>query len=339
MRKIALWVMCGVMLVSLAGCSEKATETQEVIVDAAMMELPDNVEKPEGYPSKSIEIIVPAAAGGTADLMARALEANADFGGSAVVVNLAGGNQTIGTSEVYNRDPDGCTLLAVPTVGLCVQPHLTEVDYSAEDFRYLTTFTMPSYNGMFVRSDSGIETVEDLIAALKTGELDYASPAVGSIGQLSAQQFIKDVEGSATHVAYSGNNEVATALLGGHIDLAVVAPSDMKSYVDAGQFRCLVMLSNERIDNYPEVPCCEELGYEGYEGFSQVSLLAIHKDTPPETVNWIKQQVYAGIASQGYQDFLKAANTATPYTTANSEAYITDIIMNGDKMYAELLSE
>ncbi len=353
LKRSILCILSALLVLAMVGCAPAAEEvstdepaSQATTSDASAEdtqapaeEASDTVAQPEGFPSKTIEIIAPVAAGASADTFARAMESSADFGGNTVVLNLPGANAVTGITEALAKPADGHTLLIAPIAGLCVQPALTETAYSAEDFRILTACGPLAYNGIFVPADSPYETIDDLLAAMETDDLFYASPGAGSIAQVAMMDLLEQAGVSAEHVAFAGNNEVATALLGGHVDVASVAVSFMKSYVESGQFRPLLVLADERVTStYPDTPAAGEIGYEGFERFMQQTFYLIHKDTPEAEAEWIKQQVYEGIRSQSYQDFLTSSGTADDYSEPYEEEYITDLVYSASAMYQEIFA-
>ena len=197
--------------------TQKTEETQaptEETSDEDMM-----VEAPEGYPSKTIEVILPVKAGAALDLHFRALEAAMDLGGPVAIINMGGASQTLGVTEASTRPGDGYNIVCSAFAGLVIQPHVLELPYSQEDFRHIVALNTPSGVSMATLPGTGLDTFEDLQAKWAAGEkITFTTSNTANVSHLACLQVFNQLgipPEQTVYVSYSGTAEVKTALLGG----------------------------------------------------------------------------------------------------------------------------
>ncbi len=215
------------------------------------------------YPNQPIHMIVPWAAGGGTDAVARVLakEAESILGTSIVVENRTGGGGAVGHSAVAQAKPDGYTV-GMTTVELIIQPHVQDVPYSYKDLQpILQVNSDPA--AITVRADSQWKTLDELIAYAKShpGELRCSGTGYAGIWHLALLELQKESGTEFTFVPSQGAAPAVTELLGGHIELVSCSPPEVASQVDAGQLRMLAVSGNSRHPKYPDVPTMKELGY------------------------------------------------------------------------------
>ena len=219
----------------------------------------------EAYPSRPIRLVVPYAAGGGTDTVARMLgQKLADSLGQQIIVeNKAGAATQIGTAAVAKAAPDGYTLL-MGTANLATNVALfAKLPYDASTaLAPISLVTkVPVY--IFVNTDSPVQSVNDLVALSKsTGDgLSYATAGTGSVPHLAGEMFKAATGANIVHIPYKGSSEAVTALLGHQVNLSFDNLQPMNAYLAAKKVRVLAVTTAERSALLPDVPTMKELGY------------------------------------------------------------------------------
>lgn len=232
----------------------------------------NSAAKPEDYPKKPIEIIVPYAAGGAADLVARAVASVLpDYldGATVTITNVTGGNGIVGISQLMNAKNDGYTLSVYASPLFEITPYMNDVTYTMDNFTFLGTVVQRP-NVLVVNSKSGWETLDDFVKYAKENPgTTYGDPAAGS-AHLGFETLIKTAElTDMKFVPYSGGSgEAITALLGQHVDSVIALPADTYEYIKSGDLKALCIEGEERIDIMPDIPTAKELGYDVVVGLT-----------------------------------------------------------------------
>ncbi|NSW78498.1 MAG: tripartite tricarboxylate transporter TctB family protein [Chthonomonadetes bacterium] len=217
----------------------------------------------ERFPSRSITIICPPAPGGVSDTLTRALAAGAqqEFGVPVVVENKPGGANAVGLNYGAHAAPDGYTVTYV-VAELAILPHLGLSPISPDDFDLLAR---TNYNpaAVTVRADSRWRTLNDLLADARAHPetIRAGNSGTGSIWHLAAVALQEAGGAKFKHVPFGGAAPAVQALLGGHVDVVCVSPTEVQAHVEAGKLRMLAVLTNQRDPLFPDVPCARELGY------------------------------------------------------------------------------
>ncbi|VCU72065.1 Tripartite tricarboxylate transporter family receptor [Pigmentiphaga humi] len=238
------------------------------------------------YPTRPIRLVVPFPAGGGVDAVARALskELGATLGTTIVVDNRGGAGGAVGTSDVARSAPDGYTLL-LTTNGHSILPHIQRTDWDPiKDFSPVSQVAVLPM-AILVNARSPITSLPDLIATAKQapGKLSYASSGIGGPFHLGMEMF-KNMAGiDILHVPYKGNAPMATALLGGEVQMSMDTLAVSLPQVKAGKFRAVAVTSGHRLRLLPGVPTVGESGVPGYEYQGWQGVLA-PAGTPPDIV-------------------------------------------------------
>lgn len=236
------------------------------------------------YPSRPIQIIVPYAAGGGTDLLARtwAEVLHKNLGQSVLVEDKPGGNGIIGTSFVAKAPPDGYTIY-IATYGFPVTPMLMkDAQYAVSDFApVIRTGTSPL--ALVVSPESPITSVKQLIAAgmAKPGSLNAGSLGNGSQEQMGLQQFQMATGVKIVEVPYKGGAPAITDLLGGNIQLMFEGMPTVMSFIKSGRLRALAVTGAHRSSQLPDVPTFDELGIKGVEAYAWTGFLVPAKTPRP----------------------------------------------------------
>ncbi|MEW7009094.1 Bug family tripartite tricarboxylate transporter substrate binding protein [Lentilitoribacter sp. EG35] len=229
------------------------------IVAATIFSLP---AKSDTFPEKEITVIVNYGAGGGTDLSTRALAAAMEesLGQSTKVVNRSGGSGTVGPTFVAFTEPDGYTIGVTSFSPLAVTPHMRDVPYNVDSFRYLGGYVRYTY-GIAVSADSPYQSIQDIVDAGKNGvEIKYAGAS--SIGAVAMSR-LGDVAGIKFKlIRYKSGKETTTAVLSDQVDIMIGNVSDIVPFVEAGQLRALASASNVRLPGLPDISTLKELGFD-----------------------------------------------------------------------------
>ncbi|TXI67222.1 MAG: tripartite tricarboxylate transporter substrate binding protein [Limnohabitans sp.] len=218
----------------------------------------------QSYPAKPIKLICPWPAGGSSDMVMRALAESASkfIGGQVIIENKAGASGMLGPNELVKAAPDGYTLSQV-TIGVARLPHMQKMQFDPlRDFTYIVCLTGYTF-GIVVKADSPFKTIQDLVnhAKANPGKFTYGSTGNGTTPHLAIEEFASKAGVQLTHVPFKGSSDGLQALLGGHID----AHSDATGWaphVEAGTLRLLATYGSKRTKRWPHVPTLNELGYD-----------------------------------------------------------------------------
>lgn len=217
----------------------------------------------QNFPNKPIELILPAAPGGTTDTAVRLMAGKWQefLGQPVVVVNVPGAGGVIGANQVARAKPDGYTLMGGFDSLLVALPFVNKsVAYDLDSFTYLNGFGLGAIY-FTARADSPYKSMADAIDAAKkgNGSLSYSSYGVGVITHFTAER-LWDLTGvRLIYVPYKSSPESVAALLGGHVDFAVTAGTGGASRNP--QARMLAVAGDQRRPDTPAVPTLKEQGY------------------------------------------------------------------------------
>ena len=224
------------------------------------------------YPSRTITLIAPYAAGGDSDLSGRNLAAAAQkfMGQPLIVQNIVGASGTIGSMRVRTAAPDGYTLLIARGGSQAITPALdTKTPYKWNDFTMLSLLELNPV-ACVVKGDSPYKTLKDLLDALKAnpGKLNYATAGPGTTQHMAPEVMFRAAglpSSVAEPIGYKSGGDATAALLGGQVQFLCNNVPTLGSHVKAGTFRALVASTPERLKEFPDVPTARELGYPQME--------------------------------------------------------------------------
>jgi len=267
----------------------------------------------QAYPTKPIRVIVPQSAGGSTDLVARAVTQRLSdvFNQSIVVDNRPGAGSLNGTDMVAKAAPDGYTLLAV-AASFTINPSLQKnLPFDPiRDFAPITRLaTLPHI--LVVHPSVPVKSVKELIALAKakSGQLNCASSGVATSTHLAAELFKHLTGTDMVVVPYKGGAPGVVALLGGQVQLYFATISTALPHIRAGRLRALAVTSAGRSVAAPEFPTIAEAGVPGYRHASWIGMLAPAKTPRPvitklnaETVKILRiQEVKALLLRDGQE--------------------------------------
>ncbi len=230
---------------------------------AAALALP-GLGQAQVFPARPIRLICPWPAGGSTDVVMRALAESASkaVGGQMIVDNKAGASGMLGPNELLNARPDGYTLSQL-TIGVLRLPHMQKMQFDPlKDFTYIICLTGYTF-GLVVRADSPIKSIKDLVdyAKANPGKFTFGSTGNGTTPHLAVEEFAAKAGVQLQHVPFKGNADGMQALLGGHI-MAHSDATGWAPHVEAGTVRLLATYGSKRTRRWAHVPTLNDLGYD-----------------------------------------------------------------------------
>lgn len=230
-----------------------------VVMSTGMLLAQGQSEGGLNYPNRPIKLIVPWAPGGSSDALARVLASVAPeyLGVDVEVVNRDGAGGTIATSEVKAAKPDGYTIQLNAVGVMTTQPAMREVPYTIDDFDYVIGLSYEPIV-MLSHTNSKYKTFNDFKNA--KGTVMMAANAPGSLPYIAAIDVMNQAGIEAEAVPMTGGGPSLTALLGNHVDLAMVHPNEALQHVNNGDLQFLGICSLERNKMFPDVPTFKEMG-------------------------------------------------------------------------------
>ena len=261
------------------------------------------------YPTRTVTIVAPFAAGGSTDLIARlvAQQLSARLGQQFVVDNKAGGNGAVGSGAVARARPDGYTLLITPNSTYAINPHLyTNLPYNQE--RDFAPIGLLALNGFFVcvRGDSRFRTLADLVAAARAAPdtISYGSGGIGSANHLAPEMFAAAAGIKLQHVPYRGGGPAMQAVMTGEIPMSFVDTVVALPFVRSGELRALAVTTEGRLAQTPDVPTLAESGMPGLNASSDFAMFA-PANTPEPIIRRLSQAVMEGLRAPELRDRLQ----------------------------------
>jgi tripartite-type tricarboxylate transporter receptor subunit TctC len=253
----------------------------------------------DDYPSRPIRLVVPYAAGGGADSVARiiAKRISETIGEPLVIENRGGAGSIIGTELVNKAEPDGYTLLMGQSGPISINPAVYKnLPYDPlKDFAPVTMTTAYPYL-MVVSPALGVKTLQEFVALARSrpGELNYGTTGVGAANHLVTELFDSKAGIRMTHIPYRGTALAVTDLLAGHVQVVFADPISALPHINAGTLRALAVTSKERSRVAPDVPTISENGYPGFDAIAWHGILA-PANTPPAIIKKLNAEIVAAL--------------------------------------------
>jgi tripartite-type tricarboxylate transporter receptor subunit TctC len=290
----------------------------------------------QSYPSKAVRLVVPFAAGGSTDIIARVLaqKLNEMWGQTVIVDNRAGGSTVIGTDLVAKAPPDGHTLLITPAPFTIVPSLTTKLPYDPQkDFEPVTLInTTPLV--VVVHPGVPAKSIKELIALAKSrpGALNYGSSGSGGSNHLAGELFNAMAGVKMVHVPYKGNAPALIDLVGGHVDLVFNGLTSALPLIKSAKLRAIGMTSLKRAGALPEVPTLDEQGLKGFQAVAWNGLMAPAR-TPKDVIAKLNADVLKVIRSPELVEKLKAEGSdPVGSSVADYTAFLRDEIAKWAKV-------
>jgi tripartite-type tricarboxylate transporter receptor subunit TctC len=281
----------------------------------------------QSYPNRVIKIIVPFAAGGPADTLARiaANRLSAGLGQGVILDNRPGAGGTIGAKAAAATDPDGYTLLYGNTAALIIGPAIN-ANVGYDPLKQFTPVGLVgvTYNVMVVNPAFPANSLTELIALAKArpGKINFASPGHGTpphmVGEMLKQRTGIDI----VHVPYRGSAAALTDIMAGQVELTFENPSVTVPLVQEGKLKALAVTGESRNPQLPNVPTIIESGVPDFVSMSFTGLMA-PAGTPPEIILRLNQELTAALRAAETIELLdKLGVNPRPGTPEDFAAFI-----------------
>jgi tripartite-type tricarboxylate transporter receptor subunit TctC len=274
---------------------------------AAALALTSPPTRAQTYPSRQITLIVPFAAGGSNDVVGRAIgkKLSEAWGQPVVVENRPGAGGMIGTSAVAAAAADGYTLLLVSstfTINPAIKKNMpfdTIKDFTPVAFIARSPLLLVASKQLPVKS---ARELLDL-ARSKPGQITYASAGLGSINQIAAELIALSARARFMHVPYKGGAPALNDLVGGHVDIYVSSLPQVLQLARDGQARALAVTSAKRTALLPDVPTLAEAGIAGVDLWSWWGIVG-PAGMPANVVNALNAEIGKMLTSPELSEFL-----------------------------------
>ncbi|MGL4985883.1 MAG: tripartite tricarboxylate transporter substrate binding protein [Treponemataceae bacterium] len=269
--------------------------------------------KEDVFPSKDITLIVPFAAGGGTDSIARILAKSMEepLGKNIIIENRTGGSGAVGMTTGAKAKNNGYTITMV-TRELVTLPLLDLASIDYKDFDTLALINIDP-TVLLVHNDSPYTSFQDFVLAAQQNpnEIAFASTAKPNfyLGALEQSVGIK-----LKQIPFNGAGEAIPAVLGRHAEATLVGPGEALSQVEGGTLRALAILHDTRIDSYPNTPTLRELGYDATTGTWRG--LSLPRDTPEDIKNILAEAVEKAVVDPVFVDFMKGRGFGLEYKNA-----------------------
>jgi tripartite-type tricarboxylate transporter receptor subunit TctC len=263
----------------------------------------------EGYPNKSVRVVVGFPAAGPTDVIARIVsqKLSESLGHQFYVENMGGAGGNIASGQVARATPDGYTIMAIST-GFVVNPSLyAKVPYDPiKDFTPVTLVAV-SPNVVVVNPSVPAKTLPELVQLIRDnpGKYSFAGPGVGSTPHLGGELFRLAFALDLVHVPFTGAGPAIQSTIGGHTPIAFTALPPALAAVQAGQLRALGVAAAERVAGMPDVPTFAEQGVKNQDADTITGIVA-PAGTPKEIVDLLYREIAKAVAQPDVQERLTA---------------------------------
>jgi tripartite-type tricarboxylate transporter receptor subunit TctC len=254
-----------------------------------------------------------------------------------VVINKPGAGGAIAAADVANSKPDGYKLLTIATSNFVSSFKTQKMVFNPADLIPLWSF-MQFRTGLFVKADSPHKTLNDLLedAKKKPDKITWGHPGRGLSVQIATSLLFRKADVKMIEVPHKGSSELVAALLGGHTDVITTSFGSVSSHIAGGKMRSLVVYTNRRFSNFPEIPTAKELGFEDVDKVSAIVSLYVHKNTPDK----IKSILKDGLKKTCHDPALKAGieRIGEEYLCDEPDTAI-ELIEKGEEVVTPILKE
>jgi len=290
------------------------------------------------WPERPVQVLVPFAAGGITDVIARVVaeRLQTSFKQPFVVENEPGAAGVIAAQRLARAAPDGYILMSAPVFQITIAPFTHKVDFDPmKDFTPISILATSPFV-IAVRADLPVNTLSEFIAYVKSkpGQLNYGSAGPGSFTQITAVIFLKRAGLDMVHVPYKGIAPAFTDLLAGHIDMMAATPVETKGYLGSDKVKFLAVTGAERSPQLPGVPTVNEtLPSPPVE--TTHGILAPAK-TPPDIVGAVARAIAAAEKDPEFRERLERIGVEPAVKTP---AEFADIIAADTARWREVVHD
>jgi tripartite-type tricarboxylate transporter receptor subunit TctC len=285
------------------------------------------------FPDHPIRLVVPYAAGGSADTLARALakQMQIDMGQPVFVENKPGGNTAIGAQAVAAAPADGYTLLVCTGSTVVTNPMLyPKLTY--DPARDLAAVARIAVSPLVVAVNPALPAANLAefirLARAKPGKLNYASTGTGSVIHLASLLLESQAGIEMVHIPFNGSAPAIAAVLGGQVEMFADSIASSLPHIKVGKMRALAVTTAERLKVLPDVPAVAET-FPGFDVSAWYGVMAPAK-TPPAVIARVNAAIAKAMADKGYREQFEAMGLVIPAST-NAPAFAELIRRERDK--------
>lgn len=346
MRKKVIAMFLAVIMIAgvFSGCSQNekdspaSTEPGETNADTKEG---DNSSSDTDWPTKTVEVVVTASAGGDTDFNARTFATYFEkyTGQSMVITNTPGGGGSVATSEVKNAKADGNKILFCHTGQMIVNEVAELIDYNMDAFSIACIPAVDKGTVLVASKDSGITSLEDLVekASAAPGEVTYASE-LGGYSHLQGLILMNLANIDLKILDIGSTSEKITNLLGGRVDLAAISYGAVKDYAETGDLAILAQYNEDRNENLGDIPTFKEADIDFV--MEKPYIISFPEGTDEaiiEKVNEVAQQI---AEDPDYQkDLVEGYNQPAEYLPKDEAIDLLKSIRDDYMQYQALLTE
>jgi tripartite-type tricarboxylate transporter receptor subunit TctC len=272
-----------------------------LVVAAIVLGLPAHPANAQDWPTRPVKIVVPFAAGGSADTLGRLIgdQLGRKFGQQFVVENRGGAGGVVGSAQVGSADPDGYTFVISGIASHVIAPAINR----NAGFDPLKNFTHIAYLGgppivIVVHPSLGAKSLKDLLAKVKSSKeaTPYVSPGAGTLGNLVADYWGRKENVKLEHVPYRGASLAVNDLIAGHVKIGSMTWTTALGQIRGGNLIPLAVSSAKRMPEAPNVPTLQELGYPDLVAVTWFSFSG-PANLPKELVQKLNSEILAALES------------------------------------------
>jgi len=270
------------------------------------------------FPSKPVRLILPFPPGGPTDLLGRTIaqKLSEQFGHQVIPENRPGAGGNLGLELAAKSPPDGYTMVLTSSVIALAPALYAKLNYKQSDLAPIS-LVAEIRNILLAHPSVPAKNVKELIALARgnPGKLNYGSGGVGTTTHLTPELIMSITKTRMTHVPYRGSGEALIGLIGGHVDVLIMAAPAAAGQVKAGKARGLLILSTERFPPLPQVPSARDEGVEDYIVRLWYGILA-PAGTPPGLIGRLNSELVKALTSSDLKKRFEEAGveplTGTP---------------------------
>ena len=260
-----------------------------------------------GWPDRPVTVIVPYAAGGITDILARLTTEHLQraFKQSFIIQNESGAGGIIGAANAARAKPDGYTLFFAPIALLTLSPLTTKVTFATSDFEPISIVASSPFV-VTVSKDFPANSISEFIAEVKKkpGGYTYASAGLGSATHVASLLFLKSAGLDMVHAPYRGVGPAFTDLIAGQVQMLSASPVELKPFVGSDKVRPLAISSKQRSKYLPDVPAIIETLPSPF--VATYNGLMAPRHTPKEIIDMISAEI---VAAEKTPEFLERLST------------------------------
>jgi tripartite-type tricarboxylate transporter receptor subunit TctC len=285
----------------------------------------------QSYPNRPVKMVVPYAAGGLPDTMARLVgqKMGESMGQQMVVENRPGAGGISGAAEVAKAASDGYTVMVGDIAQVAINPHIfSKLPY--DPLKELTGVTLIGTSPLYLVAHPSVpvNSMRDLVGLVKKepGKLSYGSSGIGSLHHLATEAMKIGLGLDIVHIPYKGTGQSVPALLGGQVALLYAALPSIEAHVKSGKVKILAISTPQRSPQTPEVPTIAESGVAGYDFTAEIGMYA-PGGTPAEVISKLNAEVGKALKTADVVQRFKqlgidpVGNSPDAFNAANRASY------------------